>query len=249
MRDGAAPETKWQQSYDTTLADVFDVQAAVATQVADKLGVVLSPPAKTQLAARPTQNLAAYDAYLRSMALRDYDPPTLRRALAAAEQAVALDSDFAAAWARVSTVPRVRSTVQRPSRPAPTPTPRAVRPSAQSLSPQRRPRATSRAESTNSSHTTYRRPRAAYETALRLDPSSIRGELCAGGARRQAQDSGRRHSTTPARRWRSTHAQRTRRGHEHSYCSGSAATRRRGPRRSADSRSRRPIWRSSSIAR
>jgi serine/threonine-protein kinase len=103
VRDGDAPQTKWQQSYDTTLADVFDVQAAVATQVADKLGVVLSPPAQAQLAARPTQNLAAYDAYLRSTALDGYNPATVRRALAAAEEAVALDSGFAAAWARVST--------------------------------------------------------------------------------------------------------------------------------------------------
>jgi serine/threonine-protein kinase len=102
VRDGAAPETRWQQSYDTTLADVFDVQAAVASHVADKLGVVLTPPAQTQLAARPTQNLAAYDAYLRSTTLAGVDPATLRRALAAAEQAVALDSTFALAWARVS---------------------------------------------------------------------------------------------------------------------------------------------------
>jgi TolB-like protein/predicted Ser/Thr protein kinase len=103
VRDGAAPETKWQQSYDTTLADVFDVQSAVATRVADQLGVVLSPPAHSQLEARPTHNLAAYDAYLRSVALDEVDPATLRRALHAAEQAVALDSEFAAAWAVVST--------------------------------------------------------------------------------------------------------------------------------------------------
>jgi serine/threonine-protein kinase len=102
VRDGAAPETKWQQSYDTTLADVFEVQAAVATQVADKLGLVLSGPAETQLTARPTQNLAAYDAYIRSTALEGTDPATVRRALAAATQAVVLDSSFAEAWARVS---------------------------------------------------------------------------------------------------------------------------------------------------
>ena len=98
---GHAPVSKWQQSYDTTLADVFDVQSAVATRVADKLGVVLSPPAQTQLAARPTENLAAYDAYLRS-GLQGNDPRSIRKALAAADQAVALDSTFAAAWARVS---------------------------------------------------------------------------------------------------------------------------------------------------
>ena len=100
----AAPETRWRQSYDTTLADVFDVQSAVATRVADKLGVVMSPPAQTQLASRPTQNLAAYDAYLRSMSFTELDHLSLRRALVAAEQAVSLDSGFAQAWARVSDI-------------------------------------------------------------------------------------------------------------------------------------------------
>ncbi|MFI5250359.1 MAG: protein kinase [Gemmatimonadales bacterium] len=104
VADAGAPATRWRQSYDTTLADVFDVQAAVAARVADKLGVVLSPPAQTQLAARPTQNLAAYDAYLRSMALTEVDHVSLRHALAAAEQAVALDSGFAQAWARLADI-------------------------------------------------------------------------------------------------------------------------------------------------
>ena len=102
--DAGAPQTRWRQSYDTTLADVFDVQSAVATRVADKLGVVLTPPAQTQLAIRPTQNLAAYDAYLRSVALTELDHLSLHRALASAEQAVALDSGFAQAWARVAEI-------------------------------------------------------------------------------------------------------------------------------------------------
>jgi len=102
VAEGRSAVTKWEQSFDTTLADVFDVQSAVASRVADKLGVVLSPPAQSQVAARPTQNIAAYDAYLRSLALGGNDPPTLRRALASARQAVALDSGFAAAWAQIS---------------------------------------------------------------------------------------------------------------------------------------------------
>ncbi len=69
-----------------------------------KLKVALTPTAEQTLAARPTQNLAAYDAYLRSTALTSGDPATLRRSLAYAEQAVALDSTFAAAWARVALV-------------------------------------------------------------------------------------------------------------------------------------------------
>ncbi len=102
VAEGRSAVTKWQQSFDTTVADVFDVQAAVASRVADKLGLVLSPPAQSQVAARPTQNIAAYEAYLRSVAIDGNDPATLRRVLASARQAVALDSNFAAAWAQVS---------------------------------------------------------------------------------------------------------------------------------------------------
>src|SRR5262249_6921652 len=53
-----------------------------------------------------TQNLAAYDAYLKgeevSGAMARNDPPSLRKALALYEQAVALDPSFAPGWARVS---------------------------------------------------------------------------------------------------------------------------------------------------
>jgi len=97
----SAPRTVWQQTYDTTLADVFQVQSSVASKVAANLGVVLNPPAQSQLAQKPTQNLEAYEAYLRSTAFDGNDLPSLRRSLAYAEQAVALDSNFAAAWARV----------------------------------------------------------------------------------------------------------------------------------------------------
>ena len=115
VREGAPPETRWRQSFDTTLADVFDVQSAVAARVADKLGVVLSAPAQLQLAKRPTQNLGAYDAYLRSVAITGLDHVSLRHALAAAEEAVALDSTFAAAWAQVATLHAViyLTTIQR----------------------------------------------------------------------------------------------------------------------------------------
>jgi TolB-like protein len=102
VAEGRSAVTRWQQSFDTTVADVFDVQSAVASRVADKLGVVLSPPAQSQVSARPTQNIAAYEAYLRSVAADGLDPATIRRSLAAAQQAVALDSNFAGAWAQVS---------------------------------------------------------------------------------------------------------------------------------------------------
>jgi serine/threonine-protein kinase len=98
--------TRWQQAFDTTLSDVFQVQADIAARVARELDVALGSSAQQRLSERPTGNLAAYDAFLRGEELSDamgtVDIAPLRRALAFYEQAVGLDSGFALAWARVS---------------------------------------------------------------------------------------------------------------------------------------------------
>jgi serine/threonine-protein kinase len=106
VEDGASPTTKWQAPFDAALTDVFQVQADIATRVAQALDVALGDSTRQQLAEQPTQSLAAYDAYLRgeevSQSLAAYDPPTLRRAAAYYAQAVALDSTFVQAWAQFS---------------------------------------------------------------------------------------------------------------------------------------------------
>jgi eukaryotic-like serine/threonine-protein kinase len=98
--------TKWEQGFDASLTDVFSVQADIAGKVASALNVALGDSTKQQLAARPTQNLAAYDAFLKgeavSQGLSVNDPATLQRAIALYEQAVALDSTFAEAWAQLA---------------------------------------------------------------------------------------------------------------------------------------------------
>jgi serine/threonine-protein kinase len=105
MRSGAAPTTKWDESFDARLTNVFQVQADIATRVAQALDVELGAGTRQQLAARPTANLAAYDAFLRGEAAAQSmtaDAPSLRRAVAYYEQAVALDSSFVQAWAELS---------------------------------------------------------------------------------------------------------------------------------------------------
>ena len=99
----ATGSTRWEQPFEANLTDVFQVQADVAGRVAQALDVALGAGEKAALGERPTQNLAAYDAYLKgeeiSRSLNVADPVTLRRAMVYYEQAVALDSGFAAAWA------------------------------------------------------------------------------------------------------------------------------------------------------
>jgi serine/threonine-protein kinase len=96
--------TKWQQPFDAALTDVFQVQADIAGRVAEALNVALGANAREKLAERPTQNLAAYDAFLKGEAAyaQGSNPATLREAVGYFEQAVALDSTFAVAWAGLS---------------------------------------------------------------------------------------------------------------------------------------------------
>jgi TolB-like protein/cytochrome c-type biogenesis protein CcmH/NrfG len=101
---GHPPTTRWQQPFESAMTDVFRVQGEIAGQVASALNVALGAGQKETLSERPTQNLAAYDAFLKGEAaqgLTVVNPPTLRASLTYYEQAVALDSGFAEAWSRL----------------------------------------------------------------------------------------------------------------------------------------------------
>jgi TolB-like protein/predicted Zn-dependent protease len=95
----------WAETYDRTLTDVFAVESEVAQRVADSLRAKLTGVEKASLAARPTQNAAAYDAYLRGLALVASNRESMAAFKDAAnffDKAVELDPNFALAWARAS---------------------------------------------------------------------------------------------------------------------------------------------------
>jgi serine/threonine protein kinase/tetratricopeptide (TPR) repeat protein len=104
--DHSSPTTRWQNSFDAVLEDVFRVQTEIATGVAGALKVTLGAQEQRNLASPPTANIAAYDAYLRGETIsatdRAQDTPALQRAAAHYEQAVALDPSFAMAWAHLA---------------------------------------------------------------------------------------------------------------------------------------------------
>ncbi|HET6579837.1 MAG TPA: protein kinase [Gemmatimonadales bacterium] len=100
---GGAATTRWQRAFDASLTDVFQVQADIASRVAQALNVALEDRTQQQLAEKPTRNLTAYDAYLKGVeAMGQGDPSKLREAVDHFERAVALDTAFAPAWARLS---------------------------------------------------------------------------------------------------------------------------------------------------
>jgi tetratricopeptide (TPR) repeat protein len=83
---------------------IFGVEVEVAGAIAQALKAELSGAEQQAVAARPTDNPAAYDAYLRGQAQwgTDYDFDSVRKAIAAYEQAVRLDPGFALAWSWLS---------------------------------------------------------------------------------------------------------------------------------------------------
>ncbi|HQR18241.1 MAG TPA: protein kinase [Gemmatimonadales bacterium] len=100
--DGRTGATTWQQSFDTDVTDLFEVQSQIATRVASALGAQLGSQEQRQLAESPTANVAAYDLYLKGKALTSVDAGTKRLSASYFEQAVALDSTFVDAWAELS---------------------------------------------------------------------------------------------------------------------------------------------------
>jgi TolB-like protein/Tfp pilus assembly protein PilF len=96
----ATDEHVWAKAYDRDLTDVFAIQSELAASIAAALQAVIAPEAKALIDHRPTQNTAAYDAYLKARQLRfsgEFTDPSGEIVLL--NQAVALDPNFAAAWA------------------------------------------------------------------------------------------------------------------------------------------------------
>ncbi len=95
----------WSESYDRELADVFAVQDEIAGEIAAKLREHLGLAPASRVAATVTRvaNPAAYDAYLRGRELLlKRSRTSIAEGLAALKEAVALDPDYAPAWAQLA---------------------------------------------------------------------------------------------------------------------------------------------------
>jgi serine/threonine protein kinase len=90
----------WSDRFDREMKDVFEVQDEMARRIAEALRVTLSPEELEALAVKPTENLQAYDLYLRGKRYaRRQTRQDLEFALQMFENAVAIDSSFALAYA------------------------------------------------------------------------------------------------------------------------------------------------------
>jgi serine/threonine protein kinase/Tfp pilus assembly protein PilF len=97
----------WAETYDRRLTDIFSVESEVAKVIADKLQAKLTGQEEQLIAARPTSNPEAYDAYLRGLSYTLKTGNSPANTLAAQEhlkEAVRLDPKFALSWALLSYV-------------------------------------------------------------------------------------------------------------------------------------------------
>ena len=93
----------WSERYDREMKDVFELQDEIAQKIAEALRVTLSPQEQQALAAKPTENLQAYDLYLRGKSFaRRLTRQDLEFALQMFENAVSFDPDFALAHAAIA---------------------------------------------------------------------------------------------------------------------------------------------------
>ena len=112
--DAATGLSRWSQTFDRKLSDVFAVQSEIASTVADDLASRVGTRPKTS---GGTDNVAAYEAFLhgRTLFSSDKDESSDRGALAQFDAAVTLDPDYAAAFAARSRVKAaIASTYAKP---------------------------------------------------------------------------------------------------------------------------------------
>jgi serine/threonine-protein kinase len=93
----------WSDRVVRPMSDILSIQSAISHAVVENIGVAIRPTERRALDARPTENLEAYEAYLRGLEFRgSYELRELELAEEHFDRAVGLDPDFAEAHAALS---------------------------------------------------------------------------------------------------------------------------------------------------
>ena len=92
----------WSEKYDRKLTNIFAIEDEISQAITDKLRLQWSDAAARSLPARKAVDARAHDFYLRGLPLIAARGPGLREAVADFQQAVAIDPDYAQAWAALA---------------------------------------------------------------------------------------------------------------------------------------------------
>jgi len=101
--DGASDEHLWADSYESDLGDILALQGRVAAAVAEHIKIELTPEETKRLASTTVVNKTAYDLYLKGRYhWNQRTPDGIRRAMGYYQEALAIDSGYALAYAGVA---------------------------------------------------------------------------------------------------------------------------------------------------
>jgi len=108
--DARSETQAWAETFDGNVGDVLSFQTEIAQRITNQLGAKLSPREGTDLATRPTKDIAAFESYIRARSLIESTEATaveenyakvkddLKSAVQLLEQALARDPQFTAAY-------------------------------------------------------------------------------------------------------------------------------------------------------
>lgn len=95
----------WSERYDREVKDVFELQDEIASKIAQALRITLSPQEQQALASKPTENMQAYDIYLRGKGYaRRLQRQDMEFSVQMFQNAISLDPNFALAYAALANV-------------------------------------------------------------------------------------------------------------------------------------------------
>jgi TolB-like protein/Tfp pilus assembly protein PilF len=106
--DARTDSQVWAETYDRTAADLFAIQSELAESIVAQLQAKLSPEQKADIEARPTQDLVAFELYLRAKQIVDSYliaedvRAALLSALQSLDQAIKRDPDFVSAYCYIA---------------------------------------------------------------------------------------------------------------------------------------------------
>ena len=106
--DARTDSQVWAETYDRTAADLFAIQTELAESIVAQLQAKLSPEQKAWIEERPTQDLVAFELYLRakqivdSYLIADDVRAALLSALQSLDQAIKRDPDFVSAYCYIA---------------------------------------------------------------------------------------------------------------------------------------------------
>jgi tetratricopeptide (TPR) repeat protein len=99
LLDAQTDEHLWAETYDRELTDVFAIQSDVAQQIAGALKAHVSPEERARIERRPTDNLEAYQAYLKGLFLwNQRTDESVNAGIEHFKRAIGLDPGYAPAY-------------------------------------------------------------------------------------------------------------------------------------------------------